>query len=78
VIGYNNAEMDRLLDQGRTTIDLDKRKQIYSQVQQLLLQDVPVFYAWDRPFVSVTSNKYTGYKNTILSFFNDLQDWSQA
>jgi peptide/nickel transport system substrate-binding protein len=76
VLGYSNPDMDRLLDQGRTTIDLDKRKQIYAQIQQLILQDVPVFYAWDRPFISVTSNKYTGYKNTILSFFNDLQEWS--
>jgi peptide/nickel transport system substrate-binding protein len=76
VIGYSNPEMDRLLDEGRRTIDLEKRKQIYAQIQQLLVQDVPIMYAWDRPFVSVTSNKYTGYKNTILSFFNDLQDWS--
>jgi peptide/nickel transport system substrate-binding protein len=76
VIGYANPEMDRLLGEGRKTIDIDKRKQIYGQIQQLIVQDVPVFYAWDRPFVSVTSNKYAGYKNTILSFFNDLQDWS--
>lgn len=76
VIGYANPEMDRLLEEGRKTIDLEKRRQIYAQVQQLLAQDVPVFYAWDRPFVSVVSNKYTGHKNTILSFFNDLQDWS--
>jgi peptide/nickel transport system substrate-binding protein len=78
VIGYSNPEMDKLLDQGRQTVDIDKRKQIYSQVQQILNQEVPVFYAWDRPFVSVTSSKYSGYKNTILSFFNELEDWSQA
>jgi peptide/nickel transport system substrate-binding protein len=77
VTGYSNPEMDRLLDEGRQTVDLDKRKQIYSQIQQILIQDVPVFYAWDRPFVSVTSTKYTGYKNTILSFFNELEEWSQ-
>jgi peptide/nickel transport system substrate-binding protein len=78
VTGYSNPEMDRLLDQGRRTVDLEKRKQIYAQVQQIINQDVPVFYAWDRPFVSVISNKYTGYKNTILSFFNELEDWSQV
>ena len=78
VLGYANPEMDKLLDQGRREIDQDKRKQIYAQVQQLILQDVPVFYAWDRPFVSVTSTKYAGYKNTILSFFNELEDWYQA
>ena len=76
--GYSNPEMDRLLDEGRRTVDLDKRKQIYAQVQRIIVQDVPAFYAWDRPFVSVISNKYTGYKNTILSFFNELEDWTQA
>ncbi|MBV9544171.1 MAG: ABC transporter substrate-binding protein [Chloroflexi bacterium] len=78
VLGYSNPQMDQLLDQGRREIDQAKRTQIYSQVQQLILQDVPVFYAWDRPFVSVVSSKYTGYKNTILNFFNELEDWSQA
>lgn len=78
VYGYSNPDMDKLLDEGRRTIDLEKRKQIYAQVQQLLIKDVPIFYAWDRPFVSVTSNKYTGYKNTILSFFNELEEWSLA
>jgi peptide/nickel transport system substrate-binding protein len=78
VMGYANPEMDKLLDQGRQTVDLDARKQIYAQVQQLLQQDVPSFYAWDRPFVSVTASRFTGYKNTILSFFNELQDWSMA
>jgi peptide/nickel transport system substrate-binding protein len=78
VTGYSNPEMDRLLDQGRQTVDVDKRKQIYAQIQQIINRDVPAFYAWDRPFVSVTSNKYAGYKNTILSFFNELEDWSQA
>jgi peptide/nickel transport system substrate-binding protein len=78
VYGYSNPDMDKLLDQGRRTIDLDTRKQIYAQVQQLINQDVPIFYAWDRPFVSVTSNRYTGYKNTILSFFNELEEWSQS
>jgi len=78
VTGYSNPDMDKLLDEGRKATDLEKRKQIYAQVQQLIATDVPVFYAWDRPFVSVTSNKYTGYKNTVLSFFNDLDEWSQA
>jgi peptide/nickel transport system substrate-binding protein len=77
-MGYANPEMDKLLDQGRQTVDLDARKQIYAQVQQLIQQDVPSFYAWDRPFVSVTASRFTGYKNTILSFFNELQDWSMA
>jgi len=78
VTGYANPDMDRLLDEGRRTVDLDKRKQVYAQIQQIIAQDVPAFYAWDRPFVSVTSTKYTGYKNTILSFFNELEEWSQV
>jgi peptide/nickel transport system substrate-binding protein len=78
VFGYANPDMDELLDQGRRTVDIDARKQIYARVQQLINQDVPIFYAWDRPFVSVTSNKYTGFKKTILSFFNELEEWSQT
>lgn len=75
VSGYANPEMDRLLEEGRRTLDIEKRKQIYGQVQELIQRDVPVFYAWDRPFIAVVTKQYQGYVNTVLSFFERLEEW---
>ncbi len=42
--GYNNAEMDRLLDAGRATMDPAERVKIYRQVSNLLARDLPYLF----------------------------------
>lgn len=46
--GYNNPKMDALLDEARGTGDLAVRKPLYSEVQKILIEDipnVPLFFA---------------------------------
>jgi len=43
-IGYNNQEVDKLLEQGRTELDPDKRMKIYHEFARVLLADSPVVY----------------------------------
>jgi peptide/nickel transport system substrate-binding protein len=38
--------MDRLIDAGRNSVDQEKRKQIYAQVQQILARDLPYINLW--------------------------------
>lgn len=41
--GYNNPKVDDLLMQGIRTLDIEKRKAIYVQAQNLIVADVPGF-----------------------------------
>jgi peptide/nickel transport system substrate-binding protein len=43
---YENEEVDQLVDDGQTTLDVDERKQIYSDLQERLAQDAPSAYMW--------------------------------
>ena len=43
---YVNPEIDHLIDEGRSTVDQQKRKQIYAQVQQILARDLPYINLW--------------------------------
>lgn len=43
-IGYNNPEVDRLLEQGRLEFDPEKRMHIYHQFAQVLYDDSPLVY----------------------------------
>ena len=43
---YVNPEMDRLIEAGRSTVDQEKRKPIYAQVQQILARDLPYINLW--------------------------------
>lgn len=43
-IGYNNPQVDKLLEQGRTEFDLEQRKKIYHEFSRILLEDSPMVY----------------------------------
>ncbi len=43
-IGYNNPTVDKLLEQGRTELDPEKRMKIYHEFAKVLLDDSPIVY----------------------------------
>ncbi len=43
-IGYSNPNIDKLLEQGRTELNLDKRQKIYHEFARVLLEDSPIVY----------------------------------
>jgi len=40
-INYCNPKLDKLLEEGRYTLDREKRKKIYYQIQEILAEDQP-------------------------------------
>lgn len=45
-IGYNNPDVDRLLEQGRLEMDPDKRMKIYHEFARILQEDSPIVYLY--------------------------------
>jgi peptide/nickel transport system substrate-binding protein len=43
---YKNPEMDRLVEAGRTELDIAKRKQIYAEAQRIVADDLPIIPLW--------------------------------
>ncbi len=43
-IGYNNPQVDTLLELGRTELNADKRMKIYHKFAKVLLEDSPIVY----------------------------------
>lgn len=46
ITNYKNLRIDKLLEDGRKTVDLDKRKKIYSDFQKYLLDDAPASFLY--------------------------------
>src|SRR5918992_4418966 len=44
--GYSNPEVDRLLNEARTTSDKETRRELYTQVMEILHEDVPYVYLY--------------------------------
>ena len=58
---YSNPEVDRLLEEARTTTDQAKRKQLYDQAQKLLVADAAYIFINHPPSTEVASAKVHGY-----------------
>ena len=56
--GYHNPQVDSLFDQAAQTLNDRKRQELYRQVQQLLIRDLP--YLW-----LVESEGYRAYRNVV-------------
>lgn len=59
---YKNDKVDQLIQQGRTTLDPAKRKQIYRDLEQELVNDAPWIYLLWRPQAEVSQKYVMGYK----------------
>ena len=44
ITGYRNLRIDKLLEDGRQTVDVNERKKIYSDFQKYLLDDPPASF----------------------------------
>jgi len=66
-MGYRSSRVDDLLDQAVASVDQAKRKQLYVQVQQALMEDVPSpILVWPQSLYAVS----TRVQNYALGPFN--------
>jgi peptide/nickel transport system substrate-binding protein len=58
---YVSARIDELVEQGRRTIDIEERKKIYSEVQQILAEELPYVYLWYPHDIVVMNERVQGF-----------------
>jgi peptide/nickel transport system substrate-binding protein len=58
---YRNARVDELTELGRHTIDLAARKAVYSEIQKIVAQEVPVVFLWHEDNVVVAHDSVAGF-----------------
>ncbi len=58
---FKNAQVDQLLSQAATTLDRNKRKQLYFQYQDLMAEQVPAPILYFQKFTYGVSKRVRGY-----------------
>ncbi|MFD1018345.1 ABC transporter substrate-binding protein [Thalassobacillus hwangdonensis] len=61
VWNYSNTNFDELVEKGKVTTDKEKRKEIYTEAQELLLEDSPNLFL-------VSPMKYVAVSNSVEGF----------
>ena len=59
-IGFRNAEVDRLLVEGRSTFDIEKRKKAYFRIQEILAEEQPYTFLYVPDALPVVSARIRG------------------
>jgi len=59
-VGFANSEVDRLLDEGRSTFDLEKRKKAYYRIQEILAEEQPYVFLFVPEALPVVQNRFRG------------------
>lgn len=76
--GLSVPELDTLLDEVKSTIDQEASIPIYADIQRIIMDEVPMHFAWYRPFLqAVNKTKFAGYTSSSdFGLFYFLQDWT--
>ncbi|HET8626751.1 MAG TPA: ABC transporter substrate-binding protein, partial [Thermomicrobiales bacterium] len=72
---YSNPQLDTLLKQAKQELDITKQKDLYKQIQAIIMEDQPADFAWYRPFLHVAKTKFAGYVDSSSGLFEELEKW---
>lgn len=62
--GWQDDEIDALIDAAASELDVNKRAEMYHELQRKSMEQLPVLFAIEHPFISVTSKKLKNHHNT--------------
>lgn len=60
-VRYANAEVDQLVEAGRTELDVARRKSLYARVQQIVAEELPIIPLWHEDNVVLSNVDVQGY-----------------
>lgn len=74
-IGYNNPEVDRLLEEGRSTFDIEKRKKAYFRIQDILADEQPYTFLYVPDALPVVSSRIHGIEPAPAGIGYNIIRW---
>jgi len=74
-IGYKNAEVDRLLVEGRRTFDLKKRKKIYYRIHEILAEEQPYAFLYVPDALPIVHRRFKGIEVAPLGIMYNFIHW---
>lgn len=72
---YSDPDMDAMLEAGRTTVDQDARKEIYYNIQDKLIEDVPLAHIIYRDQVMATNAAVQNFPMRLDSVLRFNETW---
>ena len=72
--GYANPKVDEMLDLGGRELDVAKRKALYSEVQKMLADELPVYWSHTVPYHTIHNKRIGNPPRTIWGTSSPLDE----
>jgi peptide/nickel transport system substrate-binding protein len=74
-VSYKNAEVDDLLEKGRSTFDRRERKKAYDRIQELLAEDLPYIFLYVPDAMPIFSARFRGIEPAPIGIGYNFIKW---
>ncbi|MEI8348511.1 MAG: peptide-binding protein [Candidatus Omnitrophota bacterium] len=74
-ISFKNAEVDELLETGRRTFDIEKRKKAYYRIQEILSEELPYIFLYVPDSLSIISSRFYGIEPAATGIGYNIHKW---
>jgi peptide/nickel transport system substrate-binding protein len=74
-VSYSNPEVDRLLEAGRRTFDIEQRKKAYFRIQEILAEDVPYIFLYVPDATPILHSRFRGIEPSPIGISYNLHRW---
>ena len=74
-VSYQNPEVDRLLEEGRRTFDIEERKKAYYRIQEILAEDLPYIFLYVPDATPIVQARFKGIKPSPIGITYNLPKW---
>ncbi|EHP88442.1 extracellular solute-binding protein family 5 [Geobacter metallireducens RCH3] len=74
-IGFKNAEVDRLIEEGRSTFDQEKRRRCYWRIQEILAQEQPYTFLFVPDALPVVNARFRGIEPAPAGIMHNIIRW---
>ena len=74
-VGFSNPEIDGLLEEGRSTFDIEKRKKAYFRIQEILAEEQPYVFLYVPDALPVVQNRFHGIHPAPAGISYNFPKW---
>jgi len=74
-VSFKDPEVDELLEKGRRTFDIEKRKQAYFRIQEILAEELPYIFLYVPDNLPIVSARFEGITPAPIGIGYNLEKW---
>lgn len=75
MLGYNNPRVDEILEEARSTFNIEKRKKLYYEMQEIMVEDPPCIFLYFPETLVALHKRFEGVELAPIGLGHNIEQW---